>query len=51
MNDSKHIGLDVRQATVSAAVLDSAGSLVMEAIPQTTAETIPQCAACTAVYT
>ena len=31
MNDAKYIGLDVHQATISAAVLDSAGQLVMEA--------------------
>ena len=28
MNDGKYIGLDVHQATISAAVLDSAGKLV-----------------------
>jgi len=33
MNDRKYIGLDVHQATISVAVLDSAGKLVMEAIP------------------
>jgi hypothetical protein len=32
MNDAKYIGLDVHQATISVAVLDSAGKLVMEAI-------------------
>src|SRR6202142_2088303 len=42
MNDAKYIGLDVHQATVSAAVLDSAGKLVMEAILETKAETILQ---------
>jgi hypothetical protein len=36
-NDAKYIGLDVHQATISAAVLDSAGKLVMEAIPETKA--------------
>ena len=30
MNDAKYIGLDVHQATISAAVLDSAGKLPME---------------------
>src|SRR6266404_1755710 len=35
MNDVKYIGLDVHQATISAAVLDSAGKLVMEAILET----------------
>src|SRR5262252_9239120 len=43
MNDAKYIGLDVHQATISVAVLDSAGRLVMEAIVETKAETIPQC--------
>jgi transposase len=42
MNDTKYIGLDVHQATISAAVLDSAGKLVMEAILETKAETILQ---------
>jgi transposase len=42
MNDAKYIGLDVHRATISAAVLDSAGKLVMEAILETQAETILQ---------
>ena len=42
MNDAKYIGLDVHQATISAAVLDSSGKLVMEAILETKAETILQ---------
>ena len=42
MNDTKYIGLDVHQATISVAVLDSAGNLVMEAILETKAETILQ---------
>jgi hypothetical protein len=42
MNDTKYIGLDVHQATMSAAVLDSAGKLVMEAVLETKAETILQ---------
>src|ERR1700676_5230774 len=37
MNDAKYIGLDVHQATISAAVLDSTGKLVMEAILETKA--------------
>jgi hypothetical protein len=37
MNDAKHIGLDVHQATISVAVRDSAGKLVMEAILETNA--------------
>ena len=40
MNDAKYIGLDVHQATISVAVLDSAGSLVMEAILETKTATI-----------
>jgi len=42
MNDTKYIGLDVHQATISVAVLDSAGKLVMEAVLETKAETILQ---------
>src|SRR6202166_3705991 len=42
MNDAKYIGLDVHQATISVAVLDCAGKLVMEAILETKAETILQ---------
>jgi hypothetical protein len=42
MNDAKYIGLDVHQATISVAVLDSAGKLVMEAILEKKAETILQ---------
>jgi hypothetical protein len=42
MNDAKYIGLDVHQAPISAAVLDSAGKRVMEAILETKAETILQ---------
>ena len=40
MNDAKYIGLDVHQATISVAVLDSAGKLVMECILETKAATI-----------
>src|ERR1700730_464241 len=42
MNDVKYIGLDVHQATISAAVLDSAGKLVMECVLETKADTILQ---------
>jgi hypothetical protein len=42
MNDAKYIGLDVHQSTICAAVLDSAGNLVMEAILETKTETILQ---------
>jgi len=40
MNDAKYIGMDVHTATISAAVRDSSGSLVMEATLETKAETI-----------
>ena len=33
MNDVKYIGLDVHQATISAAVRDSDGKLVLEGYP------------------
>ena len=36
----KYIGLDVHQATISAAVRDSAGKVVMESILETKAETM-----------
>ena len=42
MNNAKYIGPDVHQATISVAVLDSAGNLVMEGIPETKAETVLQ---------
>jgi len=42
VNDATYIGLDVHQATVSVAVLDSTGKLGMEAILETKAETILQ---------
>jgi hypothetical protein len=42
MNDVKYIGLHVHQATISVAVLDSAGKLAMGAILETKAETILQ---------
>jgi hypothetical protein len=42
MNDTKHIGLDVHQATISAAVLDSTGKLLMELVLETRASTILQ---------
>jgi hypothetical protein len=43
MNDAKYIGMDVHQATISAAVRDSSGNLVMEATLKTKAETIRVC--------
>ena len=42
MSDAKYIGLDVHQATISVAVRDSAGKLVVEAVLETKAETILQ---------
>jgi len=40
MNEAKYMGLDVHQATISVAILDSAGKLVMEAILETKTATI-----------
>jgi transposase len=40
MNSEKYIGLDVHQATISVAVLDAKGKLVMESILETKAATI-----------
>src|SRR5580765_6654413 len=40
MNDAKYIGMDVHTATISAAVGDSIGNLVMEATLETKSETI-----------
>ena len=40
MNSEKYIGLDVHQATISVAVLDCAGKVVMECILETKAATI-----------
>jgi transposase len=40
MNSEKYIGLDVHQATISAAVMDSQGKLIMESILETKASTI-----------
>jgi hypothetical protein len=42
VNSEKYIGLDVHQATIWAAVLDSTGKLVMESILETRAATILQ---------
>jgi len=42
VNSEKYIGLDVHQATISVAVLDSTGKLVMESILETSAATILQ---------
>jgi transposase len=40
VNSEKYIGLDVHQATISVAVLDSTGKVVMECILETKAATI-----------
>ena len=42
MNEEKYIGLDVHQATIVVAVMDSTGKLVMESILETKAATILQ---------
>ena len=42
MNDTKYIGLDLHQATISAAVLDSTGRLIMECVLETKAATVLQ---------
>jgi transposase len=40
MNQAKYIGMDVHQATISVAVMDASGKLVMECILETKAATI-----------
>ena len=40
MNQEKYIGMDVHQATISVAVMDSRGKLIMESIVETKAATI-----------
>jgi len=40
MSGEKYIGLDVHQATISVAVVDSRGKVVMESILETKASTI-----------
>ena len=42
MNDAKYIGLDVHQATISAAVLDWTGKLGMECVLETKATPLVQ---------
>ena len=42
MDSEKYIGLDVHQATIVVAVMDSTGKLVMESILETKAATILQ---------
>ena len=40
MNQEKYIGMDVHQATISVAVMDGKGKLIMECILETKADTI-----------
>jgi transposase len=40
MNQEKYIGMDVHQATIAVAVMDSSGQLIMECILETKAATI-----------
>ncbi len=40
MNQEKYIGMDVQQATISVAVMDSSGKLIMECILETKAATM-----------
>ena len=42
MNQAKYIGMDVHHATISVAVMDSAGKLIPESILETKAATILQ---------
>jgi hypothetical protein len=42
MNQAKYIGMDVHQATISVAVMDSAGRLILESILETKAATVGQ---------
>ena len=43
MNDEKYIGLEVHQATISVAVMDSTGRVVMESILETKADSSVLC--------
>jgi len=42
VTSEKYIGLDVHQATISVAVMDASGKLVMESILETKASTLLQ---------
>jgi hypothetical protein len=42
MNQEKYIGMDVHQATISVAVMDGNGKIIMECILETKAATILQ---------
>jgi len=48
LNDAKYIGLDVHQATISVAFLDSADKLLMEAIVETTSGSV--CMGCAGTH-
>jgi len=40
MSQEKYIGMDVHQATISVAVMDARGKLIMECLLETKADTI-----------
>jgi len=40
MNQEKYIGMDVHQATISVAVMDAQGKLIMECLLETKADTM-----------
>jgi len=40
MSQEKYIGMDVHQATISVAIMDSQGKIIMESILQTKASTL-----------
>jgi transposase len=42
MNSSKYVGMDVHKATISVAVLDASGKLIMESVVETKASTLLQ---------
>ena len=42
MNSSKYVGMDVHTATISVAVRDAGGKLIMESVIETKASTILQ---------
>jgi hypothetical protein len=42
MSQDKYIGMDVHQATISVAVMDSSGKLIMECVLETKAGTVVQ---------
>src|SRR5437879_8717467 len=43
MSQEKYIGMDVHQATISVAVMDAKGKLIMECVLETKAATILEC--------